>query len=92
MHQENYGVCGIRKVHAQLNREHVIGLYNSQGTPRPVARWTTQWLMRELGLRGIARAKGPRTTVPATGPETRPDLVERRFTAEAPDRLWVADT
>ena len=47
--------------------------------------------MRELGLRGISRAKGPRTTVPATGPETRPDLVERHFTADAPDRLWVAD-
>ncbi|WP_371327723.1 DDE-type integrase/transposase/recombinase [Humibacillus sp. DSM 29435] len=27
----------------------------------------------------------------ATGPETRPDLVERHFTADAPDRLWVAD-
>ncbi len=91
VHQENYGVYGIRKVHAQLNREHVVGLRDSQGTPRPVARCTTQRLMRELGLRGISRAKGPRTTVAVTGPETRPDLVERHFTADAPDRLWVAD-
>lgn len=43
---------------------------------------------REPG--GISRAKSPRTTKPA--PETgRPtDLVERRFTAIAANRLWVA--
>jgi putative transposase len=42
-------------------------------------------------LRGISRAKGPRTTVVGSGPGFRPDLVERSFTATAPDRLWVAD-
>lgn len=40
---------------------------------------------------GICRAKGPRTTIPGAGPDTRPDLVERTFTAAAPDQLWVAD-
>ena len=47
--------------------------------------------MRQKGLRGISRSKRPRTTKPA--PETgRPaDLVERRFQATAPNRLWVAD-
>jgi len=29
--------------------------------------------------------------VPGTGPDPRPDLVERSFTAPRPDRLWVAD-
>jgi len=95
VHRDNYGVYGIRKVHAQLNREHVVGLCATDGTvlndARPVARCTTQRLMRELGLRGVNRAKGPRTTIPGAGPETRPDLVERHFAAEAPDRLWVAD-
>lgn len=43
------------------------------------------------GLHGITRAKGPRTTVPGTGPDTRPDLVERDFTASEPNRLWVCD-
>jgi putative transposase len=31
----------------------------------PVARCTLQRLMRAAGLRGLGRAKGPRTTVPA---------------------------
>ena len=39
----------------------------------------------------ITRAKGPRTTIPGTGPDTRPDLVDRTFRAAAPDQLWVAD-
>ena len=47
--------------------------------------------MRAAGLRGVIRAKNPRTTRPA--PETgRPaDLVNRQFTATAPNQLWVAD-
>lgn len=47
--------------------------------------------MRGAGLRGITRAKGPRTTIGGSGPEERPDLVERDFTTTAPDQLWVAD-
>ena len=87
MHKENYGVYGIRKMHAQLVREGVL----SASGQRPIARCTTQRLMKQLGLRGISRAKGPRTTVPGSGPDTRPDLVERQFRADAPDQLWVAD-
>ncbi|WP_338061346.1 DDE-type integrase/transposase/recombinase [Microbacterium azadirachtae] len=33
----------------------------------------------------------PRTTTPARTPDDRPDLVERRFRADRPNRLWVAD-
>ena len=85
VHKDNYGVYGIRKVHAQLRREGI--------TPggRPVARCTTQRLMKSLGLKGIARRKIPRTTIAARPPDTRADLVQRDFTAAAPDRLWVAD-
>ena len=86
VHKENYGVYGIRKIHAQLGREGVTGCGD-----RPVARCTTQRLMKQTGLRGISRTKGPRTTIPGSGPDTRPDLVEREFVADAPDRLWVAD-
>ena len=58
---------------------------------RPVARCTVHRLMRAEGLRGISRAKGPRTTIPGTGPDTRPDLLDRDFKAPAPNRVWVAD-
>jgi putative transposase len=80
VHAQNYGVYGIRKVHAELNR---------QG--HPVARCTVARLMKAAGLRGISRAKGPRTTIPGHGADARPDLVGRAFTAAAPDQLWVAD-
>lgn len=84
VHRENYGVYGVRKVHAQLAREGGV-------TGRHVARCTVTRLMRASGLRGISRAKSPRTTIVKPGPDTRPDLVQRAFTADAPDRLWVAD-
>ena len=80
VHEENYAVYGARKVHAELNR---------QG--HRAARCTVQRLMKQAGLRGIARTKGPRTTVGSTASDMRSDLVERAFTAEAPNRLWVAD-
>ncbi len=80
VHAENFGVYGARKIHAQLRR---------QG--HQVARCTVQRLMRTAGLRGLSRAKGPRTTAPGSGPELRPDLVARAFTATGPDQLWVAD-
>jgi hypothetical protein len=56
----------VRKVHSQLVREGVLGASGD----RPVARCTTQRAMKDLGLRGISRAKGPRTTVPGPGPDT----------------------
>ena len=84
VHRENYGVYGIRKVHAQLGREG--GVHG-----RPVARCTVARLMKAAGLRGVSRAKGPRTTLARSGPDSRPDLVKRDFTATAQDRLWVAD-
>lgn len=80
IHEDNYGVYGVRKIHAALRREG-----------EHVAESTVRRLLRELGLRGISRAKGPRTTKPA--PETgRPaDLVNRQFLATRPNELWVAD-
>jgi putative transposase len=80
VHRDNYSVYGARKVHAELHR---------QG--HQIARCTVERLMRQAGLRGITRAKGPRTTIAGSSPEVRPDLVDRTFRAEAPDRLWVAD-
>jgi putative transposase len=80
IHKVNYGVYGVRKVHAELRR-------NGEN----IARCTVERLMKREGLRGIRRAKGPRTTTPGPLADRPADLVERRFTATAPDCLWVAD-
>jgi putative transposase len=80
VHEANLGVYGVRKVWRQLNREGI-----------PVARCRVERLMRQLGLAGAVRGRVRRTTVPGEV-ATRPgDLVERDFTAPAPNRLWVAD-
>ena len=80
VHQDNYGVYGARKVWLALNREGVA-----------VARCTVERLMRELGLAGARRGKRSRTTVPDPAAARPADLVRRRFSPPAPDRLWVAD-
>jgi putative transposase len=80
VHRDNFGVYGVDKIWAQLNREGVR-----------VARCTVARLMRELALRGVVRGKPKFTTVPGDRAERPRDLVDRRFSAGAPNRLWVAD-
>lgn len=48
-------------------------------------------LMREAGLHGVTRRRTAKTTIRSKQDQKRPDLVERDFTANAPDPLWVAD-
>ena len=48
-------------------------------------------IMRGLGIRGVRRGKTPVTTKPAKGTGGRPDPVDGRFEACAPNRLHVAD-
>jgi putative transposase len=73
-------VYGARKVWRQLRREGI-----------EVARCTVERLMGDLGLAGVVRGKTKRTTTPDPTMARPADLVERRFTAPAPNRLWVAD-
>jgi putative transposase len=74
-------VYGARKVWLQLRREGI-----------EVARCTVARLMRELGMAGAsAGRRRPRTTVPDAGGQRPADLLERDFTAPAPNRRWVAD-
>jgi putative transposase len=80
VYQDNFGVYGARKVWLALNREGIA-----------VARCTVERLMRELGLAGARRGKKVRTTVPGPAAARPADLVKRRFSPPAPDRLWVAD-
>ena len=48
-------------------------------------------LMRQLGINGLVRGKGARTTVPDPAATRAPDLLDRDFTAAAPNTRWVAD-
>jgi putative transposase len=48
-------------------------------------------LMCELSLAGARRDKRRRTTVPDPAAARPADLVGRRLSPPAPDRLWVAD-
>jgi putative transposase len=84
VHEKNYGVYGVRKVHAELARQGGVA-------GRPVACCTVARLMKSVGLHGISRLKAPRTTRSGKGSDPRPDLVRRAFAAPAPNRLWVAD-
>jgi len=47
--------------------------------------------MRTLGLVGVRRDKGTRTTIPAKDGVRAGDLLDRDFTATAPNRTWVTD-
>ena len=56
-----------------------------------VAHCTVDRLMRQLGMHGVRRGKTPRTTTPGPEGQRATDLLERDFTAPAPNRKWVAD-
>lgn len=80
VHGEHYGVYGARKVWWQLRREGIS-----------VARCTVERLMREQGLEGARRGRACKTTRSDPAAVRPPDLLDRDFTATAPDQRWVAD-
>jgi putative transposase len=80
LHAENYGVYGRRKMHALLKR---------QGWA--VGRDQTERLMRLASVQGVRRSKRVFTTRRDPAAALPADLVQRRFTAPGPRRLWVAD-
>ena len=75
---------------SMYGRRKMTALLRRTGHPQ-VARCTVDRAMRTLGMSGIRRAKGIRTTVPRKGDSRAADLLNRDFTAEAPNRVWVAD-
>jgi putative transposase len=80
IHRESRGTYGAPRVHAELAAGGVH-----------VGRKRVARLMRTAGLQGVSRRKQFRTTVRDETARPAPDLVDRQFTAAAPDRLWVAD-
>jgi putative transposase len=80
IHKRSKATYGAPRIHAELAE---AGLHLGR---KRVAR-----LMRAEHLQGVGRRKAPRTTLRKPGALPAPDLVQRKFTADAPDRLWVAD-
>jgi putative transposase len=80
IHAANFAVYGADKIWRALHREGI-----------PAARCTVERLMRELGLSGARRGKKIRTTVQNKDGQRAGDLLDRDFTAPAPNRRWVAD-
>ena len=79
-HERSRGTYGVSRVHAEIEAQG-----ERLGAKR-VAR-----LMRALGLEGVSRRRCTHTTIRRPDTRPAPDLVERDFSADAPDRLWVAD-
>jgi putative transposase len=57
----------------------------------PVAKSTVERLMRRHGWQGVRRQKSVRTTIADPAAMRPPDLVDRQFGVDAPNRLLVAD-
>jgi len=80
IHEESRGTYGAPRVHAELRAQGI-----RCGRKR-VAR-----LMRQATLTGAQRRRYRGTTRQEREASVAPDLVQRNFTASAPDQLWVAD-
>jgi putative transposase len=80
IHDASRGTYGVPRIHAELQEEGV------QVGRKRIAR-----LMKANDIQGVSRRKGYKTTRKGRDRHGIPDLVERDFTATAPDQLWVAD-
>jgi putative transposase len=80
IHQYSRGTYGAPRIHQELRAAEIrVGC-------KRVAR-----LMKAASLRGASRRQWVITTVRDRHARPAPDLVERNFTASAPNCVWVAD-
>jgi putative transposase len=80
IHETSRGTYGVPRIHAELQANGIA-----------VGRKRVARLMRAAGIVGVSRRRFVSTTVRDREARPAPDLVQRDFTADAPDRLWVAD-
>jgi putative transposase len=78
--KDNYEVYGSRKLWKAARRSGI-----------DIGRDQTRRLMAKAGIQGARRAKRVRTTRRKDGAARHPDLVNRKFRADEPNRLWVTD-
>jgi putative transposase len=79
VHSASFGTYGARRVHAELRL--ALGIAAGHGA--------VELLMRRAGLAGLPGRRKGRRPVHDTG--FAADLVDRNFTRERPDELWVTD-
>jgi transposase InsO family protein len=80
IHLESRGTYGAPRVHAELAAQGIR-----------VGRKRVARLMRAACVQGVSRRKWVTTTTRDPEARTAPDLVQRDFHVDGPDRLWVAD-
>ena len=81
IHADSRDTYGSPRVHAEL----------TLGLGIPVNRKRVERLMRQDGIQGLYRRKRSWTTVRDPAAEPAPDRVNRHFTVDTPDRLWITD-
>ncbi len=81
VHAESRGTYGWPRVHAELTLG--LGLVVNH---KRVAR-----LMREAGIQGLYQRRHRGCTVNDPDAQPSSDLVNRQFTVDGPDRLWLTD-
>lgn len=82
IHGKSRGTYGAPRMHIELTRGEA---------KKKVGRHRVARLMRAAGIVGVSRRKVPTTTRRAPEARPAPDLVDRDFKADGPNRLWVAD-
>ena len=80
IHLESRGTYGAPRVHAELAAQGI-----------GVGRKRVARLMRAAKVQGVSRRKWVTTTTRDSEARAAPDLVQRDFRVDGPDRLWVAD-
>lgn len=81
IHVRSRGTYGRPRIKSELEFDHDVRCGGKR-----VGR-----LMRELRIHGAHRRRKFRTTIRDDAVAPAPDLVQRQFTATAPDQVWVAD-
>jgi len=80
IHRRSRETYGSPRVHAELRRQGIR-----------IGRKRAERLMRVAELSGCRRRRKGKTTIRVQGVRVASDLVDRKFVATAPDRLWMSD-